>query len=168
MTICAACGEYFINEDLTKPQGFCPECRKQRKKAPGGGYSGPRSGGKRADLDNRYFRSQWEANYARYLNFLIANKCDMASWEYEAEEFEFTKITHGTRFYKPDFKVTYLDGHVEYHEVKGWDYAKGVTARKRMAKYYPLIKIVLIDEQFFKEITRKHLDRLIPGWEHKK
>ena len=121
--------------------------------------------GRRADLDDKYFRSSYESNYARYLNFLIANHQDILKWEYEVDHFEFEKIKHGTRMYTPDFKVYFQDGHIEYHEVKGWDYPRGITARKRFAKYYPHLKLILIDRDFFKAFHRQGGDRLIPGWE---
>lgn len=41
-------------------------------------------GGIRPDL-GRYFRSAWEANIARYLNFLQKHG-EIESWEYESEE----------------------------------------------------------------------------------
>jgi len=122
-------------------------------------------GGKRGDLGNIYFRSRYEANYARYLSFIIKNNCDIKRWEFEPETFEFSKIKKGTRFYTPDFKIYFKDGHVEYHEVKGWDYPKGKTARKRFAKYYPHLKLILIDEEFFRGVKHQGMDKLIPGWE---
>lgn len=125
----------------------------------------PYKGGKRADLGGLYVRSQSEANYARYLNFLIKNGEPILKWEYEPDTFEFVKIKRGTRFYTPDFKITFKSGHIEYHEVKGWDYPKGRTARKRFAKYFPHLKLVLIDEEFFKAIKKQGMNRLILGWE---
>ena len=122
-------------------------------------------GGKRKDLGDVYFRSSYEANYARYLNFLIDNGEDIAKWEYEPSTFEFKSIKRGVRFYTPDFKITFKDGRTEYHEVKGWDYPSGVTARKRMVKYYPHIKLVLVGEEFFKTIRAQGFHRLIANWE---
>ena len=122
-------------------------------------------GGKRPDLNNQYFRSKWEANYARFLNWLISNKQDLIEkWQYEPDEFEFP-VKRGTRFYKPDFKVFFKNGRVEYHEVKGYDYQEGITARKRMAKYYPDITLILIDSDWFKDLRKKHIPSLIEGWE---
>jgi hypothetical protein len=125
--------------------------------------------GKRDDLGGQFFRSSYEANYARYLNFLIehplgSGRC-VIKWEYEAETFEFKRIRKGVRFYTPDFKVYFSNGDVEYHEVKGWDYPKGITARKRMAKYYPNVKLVVIGEEFFNGLCRQHINQLIPDWE---
>ena len=122
-------------------------------------------GGKRPDLNNQYFRSRYEANYARYLNFVIVNKGGVEKWEFEVETFYFKDIKRGVRSYTPDFKVYLMGGGIEYHEVKGWDYPRGKTARKRMAKYYPLIKLILIDEDFFKALRRQGVEKLIDGWE---
>lgn len=119
--------------------------------------------GKRADLEGRYFRSSWEANYARYLNFLISLK-EITSWLYEADTFEFHSIKRGTRFYTPDFKVTLNNGEVEYHEVKGWKHPKGETALRRMAKFYPEIVICLIDQPVYMGI-QKRFKGMLHGWE---
>jgi hypothetical protein len=120
-------------------------------------------GGKRADLANRYFRSMWEANYARYLNWLL-QKALIKSWEYEPDEFEFAGIKRGTRFYLPDFKVTELGGSVIYHEVKGFMDSKSATALKRMAKYFPGVKIIVIGKKSYAAISRD-VRAFIPTWE---
>jgi hypothetical protein len=122
-------------------------------------------GGKRADLDDRYFRSSWEANYARYLNFLIKTK-EILKWEYEVDTFEFGTIKRGVRFYTPDFKVFNKDGSVNYHEVKGWMDAKSKTRAKRMAKYYPEVQVRLIGKDWFRA-NGKSLSKIITNWESK-
>jgi hypothetical protein len=92
-------------------------------------------GGKREDLNDRYFRSAWEANFARHLNFLVENG-DIMKWEYEPDTFEFTAIKRGTRSYLPDFKVwDTADAEPYYYEIKGWMDAKSKTRLNRMAKY---------------------------------
>lgn len=121
------------------------------------------AGGKRADLDDRYFRSRWESNYARYLNLMVAQR-KIASWEYEPDEFWFP-IKRGTRSYKPDFKVFALDGSHEYHEVKGWMDAQSKTKLARMAKYHPTEKIIVIDAGWFRQARRGGLAAFIQGWE---
>ena len=121
------------------------------------------NGGKRADLDNVYFRSSWEANYARFLNYLMSIG-EIKEWDFEPEEFEFVGIKRGTRFYLPDFKITNKDGSVEYHEVKGYMDATSRTKLKRMAKFYPHIKIVLIDKKYYTALARQ-VRALIPNWE---
>lgn len=125
-------------------------------------YSSAR-GGKREDLSNQYFRSAWEANWARYLTWLKSIG-EIRAWEFEVVTFEFAKIKRGTRFYTPDFKVTNKDGSVEYHEVKGYMDQRSATKLKRMAKYYPLTRIVLIDKAAYSSVAKK-VSGLIAGWE---
>jgi hypothetical protein len=130
------------------------------------GYSRS-AGGRRADLDNAYFRSSWEANYARYLRFLVGQS-QIRAWEYEPHTFYFESIKRGTRSYTPDFRVTLPDGRVEWHEVKGWMDDKSRVRLARMAKFYPAEKIVLIDEKWFRSANRGGLAAVIPGWEKKR
>ncbi len=120
-------------------------------------------GGKREDLDGLYVRSSWEANWARYLNWLI-DQGVVERWEYEPETFEFEGIKRGTRFYTPDFKVYFVGGKIEYHEVKGYMNAQGRTRMKRMAKYYPEIPLVLVDRPVYKAVE-KDVKPFIPNWE---
>jgi len=101
-----------------------------------------------------FFRSRWEANYALYLNLLIDQK-QISKWEYEPDVFVFEKIKFGTRSYRPDFKIFNPDGTIEYHEVKGYMDAKSKTKIKRMAKYYPEVKLIIIDKDTYREIRRK-------------
>jgi len=123
--------------------------------------------GKRVDLDNRFFRSSWEANYARFLNFQLARGA-IVSWDYECQVFVFETIKRGTRSYTPDFKVVYPDGHHEWHEVKGWMDPKSITRIARMRRYYPLEPLRIIDEEWFKDARRKGLPALLPYWETRK
>lgn len=112
-------------------------------------------GGRRKDLNDRYFRSSWEANFARYLNFLLKIK-SIHKWEYEHDTFYFEKIKRGTRSYTPDFKVwEKADSKPYYVEIKGWMDDKSKTKLKRMQKYYPDVEIRLIQEREYKEIKNK-------------
>jgi len=120
-------------------------------------------GGKRADLGGQYFRSSWEANYARVLNWFIANGNDVKSWEYEPDVFEFP-VKRGSKFYTPDFKVHFSDGHHEYHEVKGWMDKVSATKIKRMGIHYKDEKIVVIGLTSYKDIAKKFMGS-IPKWE---
>lgn len=119
------------------------------------------NGGKREDLKNMYFRSTWESNYARYLNFLIS-KGQIKRWEFEVDVFEFP-VKRGSKFYTPDFKVWASDSNYEYHEVKGYMDQKSATKLKRMKKYYPNEKLVLIQKEQYREISK--WQAIIPGWE---
>ena len=91
-------------------------------------FKGKIVGGKRKDLESDYFRSKWEANYARYLNQMEIN------WEYESKTFWFEDIRSGTTSYTPDF---YLPDSGRWFEVKGqWD-SKSKTKLRRFKKYHP-------------------------------
>lgn len=117
--------------------------------------------GRRTDLGNKYFRSTWEANYARYLNWL-KSQGQIKDWQYETKVFTFP-VKRGTTEYRPDFLVTYEDGS-EWHEIKGHMDAKSNTRLKRMAKYYPDEKIILIDSSVYKDLE-KMFKRVIENWE---
>lgn len=110
-----------------------------------------------------YFRSRWEANYARYLEWLksIGN---ITRWEHEPETFWFGKVRRGTVSYLPDFRITNSDGSIEYHEVKGWMDARSKTKIKRMAKYHPSVKLVVIDSKCYKKLANQ-IKGCINGWE---
>jgi len=139
--------------------------------------------GKRKDLNNTFFRSRWEANYARYLNFL------KIKWEYEPKTFWFKKVKRGTMTYTPDF---YLSAENRFVEIKGWFNNKTKTKLRRFKKDYPkefkrLILVVRspwseskadIERMKFLEKLEVSLDRiedykeiedklgaLIPNWE---
>ena len=114
-------------------------------------------GGKR-----NYYRSGWEANYAYYLEWL-KNKGQITEWQHEPETFWFSAIKRGVVSYKPDFKVTSPDNNIEYHEVKGRMDTQSKTQIKRMAKYYPKVKLVVIDAKTYKSIE-KTMKPMIKEW----
>ena len=110
-----------------------------------------------------YARSRWEANYARYLQFLKEHG-QIQEWEHEPETFWFGGIKRGVCSYLPDFRVTYAGGRIEYHECKGWMDARSKTKLRRMAKYHPEIKLRLITGDWFRS-QRLKLRAIIPEWE---
>lgn len=118
--------------------------------------------GKRSDMNGMYFRSSWEANYARYLNWLISLG-EIKSWEFEVDEFKFP-VKRGNVRYLPDFKILNNDGSIEYHEVKGYMDDDSRVKLKRMAIYYPESKIVVIDKDCYRSIE-KQVSGIIGGWE---
>jgi hypothetical protein len=120
-------------------------------------------GGKRADLDNVYFRSRWEANWARYLNWLVAAG-EVLRWEFEPDTFEFAGIRRGSRFYTPDFKVTNRNGSVEYHEIKGYMTDADRTKLRRMKKYHPAVKVIVVGPNEYKAVAKK-MAGVLPNWE---
>lgn len=120
-------------------------------------------GGRRVDLDNRYFRSSWEANYARWLNYRRDVIGDLVDWEYEPKVFEYP-VKHGTTSYRPDFLLRLPGGANEWHEVKGWLTQRGATALKRFAKYYPDETLVLIDQEPYQAIA-SFASKVLEHWE---
>jgi DNA-binding Lrp family transcriptional regulator len=126
-------------------------------------YSNARSG-RRADLGGLYVRSAWEANYARYLNVLVRMKV-VESWAYEPETFWFEGIRRGVMSYKPDFRVMYRnDPTPEYIEIKGFTTDKDRTKWKRMKKYHPAIKLVVVGAKEYRLLAAKWKSA-IPEWE---
>ena len=115
-------------------------------------------GGKR-----NYYRSRWEANYARYLQWL-QDRGEIQSWEHEPETFWFEGIKRGCMSYLPDFRVVEKSGQVEYHEVKGWMDDRSKTKIRRMAKYHPEVSLLVVDAQQYRALERTAA-ALVDGWE---
>ena len=82
-----------------------------------------------------YFRSGWEARYAKYLEWL-KSKGEIKDWKFEPRIFDFAEIRHGTTRYIPDFEVINNNGSIEYHEVKGYMDNKSKTKIKRFRKFF--------------------------------
>lgn len=165
LAVCESCGVMYPPSRGSRGRFCSMRCMAKQRgvaRALRNPYSGAR-GGRRSDLDGRYFRSTWEANYARYLNWLMSIG-EVRSWEYEAKTFEFVKIRRGNRFYTPDFLVTWKNGTSEFHEVKGYMDPESQTKLRRMAKYFPATKVVVISHPEYRDIRRK-VSALIPGWE---
>jgi len=117
-------------------------------------------------LGGCYFRSSWEANWARYLNFRM-RKGEVLGWEFEADTFDFPVLLNdGAAFYTPDFKVRMPDGAVEYHEVKGQMSPEGKLKLSRMREFYPQITVRLVDREVYRRVGRRFAGRL-PHWERK-
>lgn len=111
----------------------------------------------------KFYRSRWEANYARYLEFLkIQNQ--IKEWSHEPDIFWFEGIKRGCVSYLPDFKITNNDGSIEYHEVKGWMDNRSKTKITRMTKYHPKIRLIIIQKKEYNEIKSK-FSSVLAGWE---
>lgn len=110
-----------------------------------------------------YFRSSWEANYARYLEWL-KNKGQIAAWAHEPCTFWFERIKRGCVSYLPDFLVTEVGGAESYHEVKGWMDARSKTKIRRMKKYHPAVRLVVIDAKAYRKLAAQ-VRPMIAGWE---
>ena len=106
--------------------------------------------GIRQDL-NQYFRSSWEANIARLLNFY------QIPWVYELETFVLGEIS-----YTPDFLVA----NRVYLEIKG-KYLKNASEKiKRFQERFPDKHFIIIDSKIYRQLERVyHLT--IPHWEYR-
>jgi hypothetical protein len=116
-------------------------------------YSKAKNGTVTLNDKTYFYRSSWEVNIAAYLVFQKDNKM-ILDWEYEPDVFWFDNIKRGVRSYKPDFKITRLDGTQYYIEVKGWMDNKSKTKLNRMRIYYPEIEIELIDQKRYNSIKK--------------
>ena len=116
-------------------------------------------------IDGRkiFFRSRWEFRYALYLQ-LLKEKGQIKDWQHEPKTFWFEGIKRGTNNYKPDFLVIHANDSEEWVEVKGNMDSKSATKIKRMAKYFPQIKLRVVDKSFFTK-NAKNLKILIKDWE---
>jgi len=106
-------------------------------------------GGYREDL-GCYFRSSWEANYARLLTYLGIK------WEYEAKTFDLDKgLT-----YTPDFKLS--ENH--FVEIKGWMTQKSKEKLNKFKTLYPYVNLELIQRNKYRELCQQ-FENLVPNWE---
>lgn len=111
----------------------------------------------------RYFRSSWEANYARYLEYL-KTKRKIKDWEHEKTYFWFEDSEKWRGVYLPDFEVELNSGNKEFHEVKGWYDQRSKTKISLMKKFYPEIVLKIILQKQYKKIEEK-FSSLIEDWE---
>lgn len=112
----------------------------------------------------KYYRSKWEANYARYLEWLKGIG-EVVKLEHEPETFWFEGIKRGCLSYLPDFRVTEKNGTIVYHEVKGWMDDRSKTKIKRMAIYYPNIKLIVIEAKSYNSIKKTMMPIIGKDWE---
>lgn len=114
-------------------------------------------GGKREDL-NEYFRSMWEANFARLLN--LKN----IKYKYEQKIPIYDNNNNLLCTYVPDFYLPELN---HYIEIKGkWEN----SAKKKiqlLKKYKPEIKLFIIDGTKYKNIEKLYINK-ISLWETSK
>lgn len=115
-------------------------------------YSRAKSG-KRKDLENIFFRSAWEANIARLLNF------KKIKWLYEPKTFYFNNAKVVS--YTPDFYLPELDIWIE---VKGWFDEKSKQKMLAFKNEYQNEKIVLIGECEYRNIEKVYKNKII-NWE---
>lgn len=151
-------GSWLVGKKFSKERKKrMSDCRvgimPKNKKRPGK-YGNVQRGWFQIGRKKMFFRSKWEANYALYLNSLVEQK-QIKRWEYEKDVFIFHAIQFGTRSYRPDFKIFNNNETIEYHEIKGFMDRKSKTKLKRMTKYYPEIKLLVVDSLCYRDIKNK-------------
>jgi hypothetical protein len=97
-----------------------------------------------------FFRSSWEYYYAIFLEKLKQEN-KIKEWLHEPKCFWFEKVKRGVRSYLPDFCILHNNGEEEWVETKGYYDSKSQTKMKRMAIYYPNVKIRLVGAEWFKQ-----------------
>ena len=102
-----------------------------------------------------HFKSKFEYRYAQYLEILRTQGHPNDKWFYESTTYTFQQETRGAKVYTPDFRV-WTNDKLILHETKGMLSGSDVTKFKRMAKYYPGVKIILI----FMNKDKKRANRL--------
>jgi len=122
------------------------------------GYRG--KGGRREELGDIYFRSSWEANYARYLN-LLKRQGKIEQWEFEPDTFP---LPSGDQYcYTPDFKIVFRDGHIEYHEIKGWATEHSKRRHQAFRNDYPGHEFHVIHADEYHALENEYAQRLEGG-----
>ena len=114
------------------------------------------------DGKKMYLKSNWERRYCLYLSLMLKHKY-VVDYQYEPETFWFQGILRGTNNYKPDFRVEFPSGKIEYFEVKGYETSKDRTKYKRMKKYHPNVVLNVVDGKWFKANGSK-LKSIIKEW----
>jgi hypothetical protein len=122
------------------------------------------SAGERPDYPGIFFRSSWEANIARYLDYLKSYRA-VDSWSYESRTFLFEGATEKPFSYTPDFEVS-MNGATSCWEVKGWKDKKWNRKIKIFRQQYPGEPLRIIGPKEYSEIENKFAP-FLPGWEHK-
>jgi hypothetical protein len=159
---CQQCGQPFTILACYLPRKYCSQkCHgaarvgKPSNHRAGNSPTSLGKGGVRLDL-GIYFRSRWEANYARYLRHAGH------TFTYEPDRF-IVALPDGTQHaYTPDFLV---DGQ-HYVEIKGW-----LREDRRQAELIAAAKTVLpkplmmITRDGYRKIERQHASK-IEHWEY--
>ena len=153
--VCQICGKKFkVINARKKTARFCSSsCFGVWSTKNNIHYNGHKSGF-RDDL-GLSFRSRWEANFARYLNFLGMK------WEFEPKTFRFENQKTGTVSYTPDF---YLKDINTYVEIKGYLDSVSKSKLKKMSNYYKEVDITLLMKEDYFKIERE-FGWKIDGWE---
>ena len=112
-------------------------------------HCGRRRFGYRQDLGNYYFRSTWEANFARILNVKGID------WQYEPKRFKFSDCTYLPDFYLPKFNT--------WIEVKG--YMSDLSLKKiNLFKEISGVRLFILNTERYNKLKSK-FSSTVPNWE---
>jgi len=114
------------------------------------------------NVKTHYMHSMLESNFAWFLEFLL-EKEKIKEWIYEPKP-AFTFPTRANNTYLPDFKVWTENDEIVIYEVKGYLDSRSKIKLNRMAKYYPDIKIQIINSKVMK-IIELQFKSLIKNWD---
>lgn len=153
--------EHLIAKGMLKPEAMSVPVKVRGAGAPSA--VAWKAGWREVGDQRIYARSAWEANFSRYLEWL-RSLGEIAAWRHEKVTFWFEAIKRGVRSYLPDFEVTENSGSLTFYEVKGHMDSRSKTKIKRMAKYHPSVKLVVIGRKEYGALARK-VGGLIAGWE---
>lgn len=87
---------------------------------------------------NTWFRSGWEANFAKLLTF------SGYKWRYEFTKFFFDNTSYTPDFYIPEWDL--------YIEIKGWYSNKNKRKMRRFKHLFSKINLIILTENIMKEI----------------
>jgi hypothetical protein len=110
-----------------------------------------------------YFKSKWEANYARYLDWMRQRNL-IADWLYEPQTFTFPDTRGVASSYKPDFRVLRPEGSHYWVEVKGYMTAASKTKLRRFERHFPGEVIMIVGSDWFAK-NNEMMKGLVRGWE---
>jgi len=108
---------------------------------------------RRKDLNNQYFRSRWEANFARILNYW------KVPWEYEKTRFDLGDCT-----YCPDFKVFDPEAGNYFVEIMGFFDETHKRKFKLFTEKYPQERLQIIHKEEYNDL-KKEFSNKIENWE---
>lgn len=165
--LCEECGErFYAPPSLIRRGGgrFCSKsCRATWQLRAGVGFGDARARrgkrGFRTDI-GLYMRSEWEANWARWLAWMQSTG-NVLGWAYEPDSFALTIDGKRVR-YVPDFKVEW-NGKTEYHEVKGLMDKRSAQKICAMRRQHPQVRLVVVNERVYKGLARR-FEQIVPNW----
>ncbi|MBI5220905.1 MAG: DNA polymerase III subunit alpha, partial [Candidatus Liptonbacteria bacterium] len=112
-----------------------------------------RKGGIRPDLGH-YVRSNWEADFARILNYF------KTGYQYEPKTFRLTRGDGSAVSYTPDFYVPTTN---TFYEIKGWLHELDQEKMDLFQTQYPEYNFVLVNKTKFAELALQYRD--LVAWE---